>query len=79
VPGVLLVGEGSGRLYSVFVEQSSFLAALEACAFTRRLWSLFFNTLWPRFYERLVKVLDVAGSRRYCRLEHPALQPDLQG
>lgn len=41
----------------VLVGYSSFL---EACAFMRRkLRSFFLNTLWPRFYQRLVKVNDL--------------------
>ena len=72
---MLLVGEGSGCLSSVFVSLDT-----EACAFTRRkLWSFFLDTLWPRFYQRSVKVNDRCEWLTYFRLLAPSTAAQLFG
>ena len=61
----------------VLVGYSSFL---EACAFTRRkLWSSFLGTLWPRFYQRSVKVNDRCEWLTYFRLLVPSVAAQLFG
>jgi hypothetical protein len=59
---------------------SSFLAALQACAFARRkLWSFFLDTLWPRFYQRSVKGHNQCEWLTYFRLLAPSVAAQLFG
>jgi hypothetical protein len=56
---------------------SSFLLA---CAFTRRKLCLFFlDTLWPRFYQRSVKVHNKCEWLTYFRLLAPSVAAQLSG